>query len=221
MGQGMWVMWDDSAVRLWEGALVLLLVLTVIQWRRGFSVPYLICFVVFGFYVLMAVDLLFFPMHIITDHEPYPLAWRWRTNLIPFRFRFTEGYTYLVMRELYGNIIGTIPFGFGLSFVLRRRIRHIVPLALIVGCSGEAIQLVISLLLGYPYRSIDINDAILNTLGIFIGYALFRVFAWGFLLMTYWLHPIHRGLLGYLYEVASRTEPPITPSTTQTIQESG
>jgi glycopeptide antibiotics resistance protein len=47
-----------------------------------------------------------------------------------------------------------------------------LPVALAVGCSIEAAQLVVSLALGFPYRSIDIDDAILNTLGIVLVFAL-------------------------------------------------
>jgi glycopeptide antibiotics resistance protein len=49
-----------------------------------------------------------------------------------------------------------------------------VPVAIVVGCSIEITQLAISVVLGSPYRSIDI-DAILNTLGIVVLFALYRL----------------------------------------------
>jgi glycopeptide antibiotics resistance protein len=50
-----------------------------------------------------------------------------------------------------------------------------VPVAIVVGCSIEIAQLAISVVLGFPYRSIDIDDAILNTLGIVVLFALYRL----------------------------------------------
>jgi glycopeptide antibiotics resistance protein len=46
----------------------------------------------------------------------------------------------------------------------------------------EAVQLIIGLLLGYPYRVTDINDVIANALGVWLGFALFglstRIILW-------------------------------------------
>jgi glycopeptide antibiotics resistance protein len=44
-----------------------------------------------------------------------------------------------------------------------------------VGWSIEIVQLTISIALGFPYRSIDIDDAILNTLGIVVLFAVYRL----------------------------------------------
>ena len=49
-----------------------------------------------------------------------------------------------------------------------------VPVAIIAGCSIEIGQLAVSIVLGFPYRSIDIDDAILNSLGIVIVFVLYR-----------------------------------------------
>ena len=38
----------------------------------------------------------------------------------------------------------------------------------------EAVQFLLSLSLGYVYRSADVDDLILNTLGTFMGYLLFK-----------------------------------------------
>ena len=49
-----------------------------------------------------------------------------------------------------------------------------LPVALVVGSSIEGAQLVVSLALGFPYRSIDVDDVILNTAGIVIAFAVYR-----------------------------------------------
>lgn len=59
-------------------------------------------------------------------------------------------------------------------------------------------------MLGYPYRVIDINDAILNAFGVLIGYGMFRIFAWLYLRVTQRFASKHRGLTAYIYDVARR-----------------
>ena len=44
----------------------------------------------------------------------------------------------------------------------------------------ETAQLGVSLLIGAAYRSVDINDVLLNAAGVLLGYALFRGCAWGY-----------------------------------------
>lgn len=102
------------------------------------------------------------------------------------------------------NIALTIPFGFGVNFVANIRPRSFRWLAPSVGFGIELTQLAISLALGYTYRYIDINDVIMNTLGVLIGYGGFRVFAWLYLLITRRLGIRHWGPTAYVYEIASR-----------------
>jgi glycopeptide antibiotics resistance protein len=47
-----------------------------------------------------------------------------------------------------------------------------------VGLGIEASQLAISLLLGVCYRSVDINDVLLNACGVLVGYMLYCICAW-------------------------------------------
>ncbi|GAB4578765.1 MAG: hypothetical protein Fur0022_15020 [Anaerolineales bacterium] len=102
------------------------------------------------------------------------------------------------------NIILTIPFGFGVNFIARLRAKNFVWLAIGVGFGIESIQLVISLILGFPYRSLDINDVLFNALGVLIGYGFFKFFAWLYLAITQQFRIQHSGLPAYIYEVVSR-----------------
>jgi glycopeptide antibiotics resistance protein len=72
----------------------------------------------------------------------------------------------------------TVPFGFGAGLIFRMPAKRIPWLAAAAGLSLETAQLAISLLIGAVYRGIDINDVMLNALGVLIGYSVFRVFAW-------------------------------------------
>ena len=62
----------------------------------------------------------------------------------------------------------------------------------------------IGLLLGYPYRIIDINDAPLNALGVLIGYGLFRLFAWVYIAGVGHLGVPRWGLPAYIYQVSQQ-----------------
>ena len=53
--------------------------------------------------------------------------------------------------------------------------RTFVPVAIVVGGSIEAAQLAMSFVVGFRYRTIDIDDWILNTVGLLIGFAVWRL----------------------------------------------
>jgi glycopeptide antibiotics resistance protein len=103
------------------------------------------------------------------------------------------------------NILLTIPFGLGIIFVSRLRPRDFLWLPLAVGFGIETAQLAISIILGYPYRVVDINDALLNAAGVLIGYGLFRIFTWLWFRLTRRFKDKSAGWLAYLNEVASRS----------------
>ena len=82
--------------------------------------------------------------------------------------RYHVGST-LFYRNIIGNIIMFIPFGFFTSYYLKLdKKRTIFYLTLIVAVFIELIQLKIG-------RAFDVDDIILNTVGSFIGYFLYRV----------------------------------------------
>jgi glycopeptide antibiotics resistance protein len=73
--------------------------------------------------------------------------------------------------------------------------------ALAVGLSTEGIQLLISLAFQSAFRSVDINDTLLNAFGVLVGYAVFLMFAWLYrtLLARFRIRPI--GIFAYVSEV--------------------
>lgn len=80
-----------------------------------------------------------------------------------------------VVRQFGGNLLLFVPFTlFGPVFWSRLR-RWRWPLVAGLGGSVaiEVPQLVLSLIVGYPYRQTDVDDVIVNTCGAFFGYALF------------------------------------------------
>ena len=68
----------------------------------------------------------------------------------------------------------TVPFGFGLPFVVRLPGRTIFLIGVLFSLGIELAQLAAdALYLALPTRSVDINDVFLNSLGVIVGYGGF------------------------------------------------
>jgi glycopeptide antibiotics resistance protein len=104
--------------------------------------------------------------------------------------------------EIAGNIILTVPFGFGINFLARLNPKNALWLALTIGLGFELSQLIISLVFRSGFRTVDINDAILNTFGVLIGYSLFRIFALVYLKISAHFAVRKKWLLSEIYDVA-------------------
>lgn len=183
-------------------ALVVLVVLAVIVWYRKRSLSCLFCFVVFGIYLLFAIERVFFPIRVYGGNVE-DVRFELGINLIPLNFDFSF-IPHIVLLQILQNILLTVPFGFGISFLVPVRLKAAFWLALAVGLAVEAIQLAISALLRYPYRIIDINDVLLNALGVWLGYGMFRVFARLYLWSARRFAFMRRGFGAYVLEVARR-----------------
>ena len=84
-----------------------------------------------------------------------------------------------VARTIGGNILLFIPLGILLP-VLNRKFDNLSSIFLsgIIGSATvEGLQLLISLILGFNYRTFDVDDIILNTLGAITGYCFLRLLA--------------------------------------------
>ncbi|MFZ3130486.1 MAG: VanZ family protein [Desulfosporosinus sp.] len=77
-----------------------------------------------------------------------------------------------------GNIVLFVPFGllWPLLFANLNRASRIIPLGFCSTLIVEVSQFTISSILGFTYRSFDVDDMILNTLGVIVGYVLLRLF---------------------------------------------
>lgn len=205
MSLSMTVYTHDTGFSLTNYMIGILIIMLIISLIRTRSLSYVTCAAIFGIYLLFVIRNTFFPLHISGGFADMMRegAFMAGVNLIPFNF---SSYSELssIIRQLALNFVLLVPFGFGLSFLVPFRAKAVVWLAPAVGVSIEAIQLVISLFIGYPYRVIDITDVIMNTLGFLIGYGLFRLFVWLYLALTHRLNIEHAGLGKYIYTIAHR-----------------
>jgi glycopeptide antibiotics resistance protein len=170
------ISFGDKWVSLWPLAIVVLAFLLIRLRLRKFNSIYLFVFFLFSLYIIFVIDKTLFPI-LITDYDQgeffHPCA---GINLIPFYFGRSI-ISRIIYYQVIANILLTIPFGFGLSFVVKVRARAFLWLPFAVGFGIEFVQFMISLVLGYLYRVIDVNDVIMNAIGVLIGYAFFRIFS--------------------------------------------
>lgn len=131
----------------------------------------------FGLYLWIVVGLTLFPIPLGVQERQLPGAILAKINWIPYHYlcliRYFPHYAWV---ELGGNILLTLPFGFGLPFLAPPKSRFYFLWMLVPGLAIELSQLALSLVIGAAYRSVDINDVMLNGLGALLGFGLF----WGF-----------------------------------------
>ncbi len=100
-------------------------------------------------------------------------------NLIPFH-SITDYIQHFsvetALEEILGNVIAFVPVGFLVPILWKkfRAPKKILLLSLLLSVGIETVQLIESLAVRYPVRSVDIDDVILNFAGGVLGYLLFR-----------------------------------------------
>ena len=97
-------------------------------------------------------------------------------RLIELRPFFLSGADVMPAAQVWLNILLTVPFGFGLPFVVNVRAREVLVVGVLFSVGIELAQLLAdALYLAGPTWSVDINDVLLNSLGVVIGYSVFRL----------------------------------------------
>jgi glycopeptide antibiotics resistance protein len=146
--------------------------------RHQFTVGRIVMTGCFTLYLLLASKYTIFPLWI---DAAYIEAARNGTkflhgvNLVPFKDWSLE---YLKGVQGWGNVALGIPFGFLYPFVMPvTNWQQMARSGTIFAFAIELTQLTISLGYGFTYRVIDINDVLLNSTGVMLGYAVLRIVA--------------------------------------------
>ena len=160
------------------------IVILLSQWRRKHNLPYIFFLSLFGVYLMYGIDKVFFPLEISGSFSDAMRHLRILSsvNFVPFYFG-QFGLTAGGLRFLVYNILLTLPFGFGINFLTRKNVKKIVGVSIFLGLGLEIAQFLLSLALRYPYRVVDINDAMFNAFGVLLGYGLFKLFSRLYLLI--------------------------------------
>lgn len=136
----------------------------------------------FALYLTCVVAYTFCPFPVtaeaISEFRSWPILADLSPSLVPFRtisaavtLPWPES-----IRQVGGNLALLLPLGAALPLLYRRF--EVLGKTMLAGLSAslaiEAMQGVLSLLLGYRYKVVDVDDVILNTAGVLLGYLLYR-----------------------------------------------
>lgn len=140
----------------------------------------------FAVYLVVLIGLLFtpfpfppwtrLPAESLEGYRPWPFPW---VNVVPFETiggALRYGLDWQPGRVLVGNVLAFAPLGAFLPALWprRRSLISVVTAGLAFSLALEAVQLGLSLLIGAPYRVADVDDVIINVLGVALGYGLYR-----------------------------------------------
>lgn len=205
MRLSMRVEYGGYAIDIWPLVALVMLIWVGLRWQQNRSWPDTLCSLIFGVYGMYLLDAVFFPLWvdggIAESGRQFPLTDG--IKLIPFDFS-PYGTLSMALPGLLLNVALTIPFGFGLPFIKRSCVGRVWLWALGLGLVLEGAQLLISLALGYAYRQIDIDDVLMNALGVLLGYGAFLAFSALYVRLIQRLDEPPTGLISHIYEVARR-----------------
>src|SRR5665647_2924261 len=103
-----------------------------------------------------------------------------RYNLIPFKTIIgmaSNSIRITALKNIGGNILLLMPLGFGVPLIWNKynHIKKSIVIGLLRTVSIELIQLLVSTLIGYQYRSFDVDDIILNLIGFIMGFIVYKL----------------------------------------------
>ncbi len=185
------------------GIVIILLSALVIA-RRKKNYSFLFFYGLFTFYLLNVIKYTLFPIpidpRVIAIHAGPTIDFMKGMNFIPFNYTSIGN---LFSRQVVLNVLLAIPFGFGIPFLTRIDLKKIIILGALFGVIIELLQLSISLMLGFPYRYVDINDVINNFTGAILGFLFFKIFSRLFIVSVDKLKITRDSFTEYIYNICS------------------
>lgn len=173
-------MWMSREVVL-IAAIPILTLIMVVSLAKRWSFGKTFGSLVFTVYIAAVVTVVFMPFPIkLMPGEPcsdFPInltpfatiSHEWETNV------GTDHFLYF-FRLVIGNVLLFIPLGFLAPYLWKRlrEAKFALVLFLSIPACIELLQLVNGVRIGSLYRSVDVDDVLLNFTGALIGYAAFR-----------------------------------------------
>lgn len=165
-----------SAVDLYLfGAIGLVLVLVIAFLLKAKPLKILF-WSVFYVYIIVVLGLTLFPI----PYQGAELFDSVPNNFIPFRTIISTlqmGLTVTAFIQIAGNILIAAPYGVVLDLTMRKRNKiWLFLFPLLFPLVIELLQFIIGFAIGYNYRSVDIDDFILNALGGYLGILFSKLF---------------------------------------------
>ncbi|MBC1475824.1 VanZ family protein [Listeria grandensis] len=140
----------------------------------------------FALYIMIVICLVIFPLPIQKEYISDMIKYKQgvSNNMIPFMAWIDAmgDIDYVgVLSAFYqpiANIALFFPFGFYLPIIIPEfGFKKIIFVSFLFSLTIELTQEVINFILGFNYRSFDVDDLICNTLGALLGYILFKYIA--------------------------------------------
>jgi glycopeptide antibiotics resistance protein len=180
----------------------LILIFGLVGWylkkKQGKSRLYLIFYGFFAFYLIAMYSNTIFPLAYF-GHDFPPNLWQ-SINCIPFVGLFKW--------ESLMNLCLLVPFGFAVPFIRKiPNTKTMIPVMVIPGFMLELIQFLSGLIsAGYTWRLIDINDYMMYSVGIALGYLIFRIVA-SLVLDLFPNQSEEASVMNYIWEIFYKSTP--------------
>lgn len=147
--------------------LIILSLILVVLCKKIFNKNFkeIIALLLICFYFILIIYKTQFPIFInneVMETELGGIKLGRDVNLIPFK-------DFAHMTSLL-NIVMFIPIGFLQEFVVKNNWKKNIIVGFILSLVVESSQLLVNMLIGYNFRTFDVNDLIFNTIGALIGY---------------------------------------------------
>ncbi len=84
--------------------------------------------------------------------------------------------TFQIFRQLGGNVLLLVPLGIYIPLIYKKKLKDTILVGIGFSFIIEIVQFIIGLVINLAYRISDIDDIILNTIGVIIGYSFLKFF---------------------------------------------
>ena len=176
-------------------AVPLYLIVLVVSIRKRFSLQKHLVVLMLLVYCLGVISVTLFPLPVqksVLESRRSPDDSNPHHNFVPIvdMVKVARGGNFRTFaRVIGGNVLLFVPLGVLLPVLNRKfnSLSHILLSGLLGSVAIEGSQLLISLVLGFNYRTFDVDDIILNTLGTVVGFCLLQLARplWGRLQNTF------------------------------------
>lgn len=149
--------------------------------RKFFNWQKVLFEIILGVYIVCLIGVTLLPIP-FDNSDPLVRMYPEKDNYIPFFSIYTTATQAvsptIAIKQILGNLVMLMPLGVILPFIskkIKQSVTRAVFIGFLVSLSIELLQTFVSLLINYKYRSFDVDDIILNTLGSFLGTLLFKL----------------------------------------------
>ena len=167
----------DKEIAIIFGIIAIIFAIVIcILLKKGVKKTALLC--IFITYITAVVCIVFFPMP--NDEEPieYLNGYTWY-NFVPFATiteALSNGFGVTAFLQIFGNILLSVPFGFFVMMWMKKpKLWKMFVFAFAFTVTIEVTQMFLGFAIHSMYRNADIDDVILNAIGAFIGFGLYKI----------------------------------------------